>query len=57
MAKAKSKHKAQVKNLRPRVKGVDGRNVKGGFSKISPGEGSGGSGGSGNGGGIGDKIN
>ena len=51
MAKAKSKRKTQVKNLRPKVKGVDGRSVKGGFSKISPGDGSGGSGG-----GIGDKI-
>jgi hypothetical protein len=52
MAKAKGKRKTHVKNLRPRVKGVDGRNVKGGFSKITPGDGSGGS----TGGGIGDKI-
>ena len=53
MAKGKSKRKLQVKNLRPKVRSVDGRNVKGGFSKINPGDGSGGS----SGGGLGDKIN
>jgi hypothetical protein len=52
MAKAKARRKTQVKNLRPKaVRGADSRNIKGGFSKINPGDGSTG------GGGLGDKIN
>ena len=52
MTKPKAKRKTRVGNLKPRaVKGADGRNVKGGFSKI-------GGGGStpGTSGGIGDKL-
>jgi hypothetical protein len=55
MAKPKAKRKARVGNLKPKaVRGAEGRSVKGGFSKIAPGDGStpGGS----TGGGIGDKL-
>jgi hypothetical protein len=52
MAKTR-KAARQVRNLKPkRVRGAESRNVKGGFSKISPGDGSTGTGGT-----INDKIN
>ena len=53
MVKAKKAgRRTAVRNLKPkRVKGSESRNVKGGFSKINPGDGGS------TGGGIHDKIN
>jgi hypothetical protein len=44
-----------VRNLKPKaVRGAEGRKIKGGFSKIAPGDGS--KPGGGTSGGIGDKL-
>jgi len=54
MVKAKkAARKTAVRNLKPkRVKHSDSRHIKGGFSKLNPGDN-----GSTNGGGLNDKIN